>query len=146
MTKIDKWDTRFLELATLVGSWSKDPSTRVGCAIIRPDRTVASVGYNGFARGVSDDGYRLHDRPTKYAFMVHAEVNAITAARKVLHDCTIYTIPFPPCSNCAGAIIQSGIKRVVAPDATAEQKERWGDSFAFTTKMFSEANVELVLA
>lgn len=145
MTTTNKWDQRFLDLAKLVGTWSKDPSTRVGCAIIRPDRTVASVGYNGFPRGVIDDGYRLHDRPTKYAFTVHAEVNAITAAREVLHDCAIYTDPFPPCSNCAGAIIQAGITRVVAPDATAEQKERWGDSFAHATKMFSEAGVDLIL-
>jgi dCMP deaminase len=146
MMKIDKWDQRFLDLATLVGSWSKDPSTRVGCAIIRPDRTVASVGYNGFPRGVIDAGYRLHDRPTKYAFSVHAEVNAITAAREALHGCTIYTIPFPPCSTCAGAIIQSGITRVVAPDATDEQKERWGDSLAHANRMFVEARVDLVLA
>jgi deoxycytidylate deaminase len=35
--------------------WSKDPSTKVGAVIVRPDLTVASIGYNGFPRGMSDD-------------------------------------------------------------------------------------------
>jgi dCMP deaminase len=143
--KIEKWDQRFLDLAKLVGTWSKDPSTRVGAAIIRPDRTVASVGYNGLPRGVADTNQRLIDRPTKYALTVHAEVNALIAAHQVVNGCTIYVDPFPPCSSCAAALIQAGIVRIVAPDATDEQKERWGDSFTRASMILSEANVELVL-
>ena len=62
---LSKWDERFIELARLVAAWSKDPSTKVGAVIVRPDRTVASVGFNGFARGVDDTEERLNDRALK---------------------------------------------------------------------------------
>jgi len=139
----DKWHHRFLSLAAQVATWSKDPSTRTGAVIVRPDRTVASLGYNGFPRGVADTNRRLMDRPTKYAFVVHAELNAILAAHGPVEGCTIYVHPWPPCSDCAGAIIQAGIKHVVSVEPTAEQQERWGDSFKHMEAMFREAGVRL---
>lgn len=139
------WDFRFLDLASHVGDWSKDPSTKTGCAIVRPDRTIASVGYNGFPRGVVDGADRLADRPTKYAMTVHAEANAVLAAREALHGCTAYVSPWPPCSSCAAILIQAGIVRIVATRPTAEQSERWGDSFALADTMLFEAGVELDL-
>lgn len=142
MSQID-WDAFFLELAKLVSTRSKDPSTKVGCVIVRGDRTVASLGYNGFARGVEDKESRLNDRDTKLAFTVHAEPNAIIAAREPLHGCTMYTWPFPPCANCAAMIIQAGIQCVVAPAPTADQLERWGDHFYNAKEMFMEAGVHL---
>jgi dCMP deaminase len=143
---IGKWDQRFLDLAALVATWSKDPSTQTGCVIVRPDRTIASVGYNGFPRRVADTKKRLQHRPTKYAMTVHAEVNAILAAHEPLHGCTAYVTPWPPCAPCTGAVIQAGITRVVAPAPTAEQRERWGDSFDISETMFAEAGVRLVRA
>lgn len=139
---MNKWDERFLELAQVVAGWSKDPSTGTGCVIVRPDRSVATVGYNGFARGVDDTPERLNDRPTKYAMTVHAEVNAIIAAREPLHGCTAYVYPWFPCSPCAAAVIQAGIVRLVAPQATSEQWERWGDSWRMAEGMLSEAGVQ----
>ena len=68
-TVSDKWDRRFLELANFVASWSKDPSTKVGAVIVRADRTVASMGFNGFPRGVLDHEGRYADRATKYAMV-----------------------------------------------------------------------------
>ena len=50
-----KWDKRFLELAKLVGSWSKDPSTKVGAVIVDCNNRIISVGYNGFPKGVKDN-------------------------------------------------------------------------------------------
>ena len=52
----NKWDIRFLEMAKLVASWSKDPSTQVGAIAVR-NRTVIAQGYNGFPRGVDDHQY-----------------------------------------------------------------------------------------
>jgi dCMP deaminase len=51
----DKWDARFLDLARHVATWSRDPSTQTGAVIVRPNRTIASVGYNGFPRDCNDD-------------------------------------------------------------------------------------------
>ncbi len=144
-TDIEKWDSRFLGLAAHISSWSRDPSTRVGAVIVRPNKTIASLGYNGFPRGVDDDPARYKDRTTKYKLVVHGEANAIVAAEESLHGFTIYTWPFPPCVDCAGLIIQAGITRVVAPRPTAEEFERWGDSMTTAGMMFNEAGVENVM-
>ena len=132
------WDERFLQLAQHIAQRSKDPSTKVGAVIVRPNRTIASVGYNGFPRGVNDDE-RLNDRPYKYAMTVHAEANAILSANERLDGCTLYVTPLSPCSSCASILIQSGIKRVVA--YMPHQPEHWADSFAIARTMLDEAGV-----
>lgn len=137
---MDKWTERFLDLAELVGSWSKDPSTRVGAVIVRPDRTIASLGYNGFPRGVDD---KYLDRDHKLLRTVHAEMNAILSAREALAGCTLYVSPLFPCSNCAAAIIQSGIGAVVARMGTV--RIEWQASFDAAADMFSQAGVSVQL-
>lgn len=134
------WDERFIQLARLVATWSKDPSTRVGAAIVRPDKTVVSLGYNGFPRNTLDHPAMLDDRPTKMRRTVHAELNAILSAGEPLGGCTLYVSPLFPCANCAGAIIQSGITRVVY-DMPDEVPERWRDEFREATSLFVEAGV-----
>lgn len=140
-TDIDKWDFRFLHLAQHISCWSRDPSTKVGAVIVRPNKTIVSLGFNGFPRGVDDHPARYDNRDLKYKLVVHGEANAIAAANEDLTDCIIYTFPFPPCSSCAGLIIQSGISRVVAPRPTLEQIERWGDSLRLAADMFDEAGL-----
>jgi dCMP deaminase len=137
-----RWDRRFLDLAKLVGTWSKDPSTQVGAAIVDSARRVVSVGYNGFPRGVEDTEERLNDRDLKYSMVVHAECNAMLFAREPLGGCTLYTWPFAPCSACAGMIIQSGITMCVAPK---NNNPRWVESIKISQKMFTEAGVALWL-
>lgn len=130
------WHERFFALADLVGSWSKDPSTRVGAVIVRPDRTIASVGYNGFPRGVADI---YTTREDKLLRTVHAEANAIISAREPLHGYTLIVTPLHPCANCAALIIQSGIKYVdykMGPRATA-----WQEHFDVMATMFDQAGV-----
>ena len=136
----DKWDKRFIDLAKLVGSWSKDPSTQVGAVIVDDKRRIISVGYNGFPRGVEDSEKRLVDREQKYAIIVHAEMNALAFARGSVEGCTLYTWPFQPCSRCAGFIIQSGIKRVVTIEHSSE---RWNTNFNLSKELFSESGVKL---
>lgn len=134
-----KWDLRFIELAKLVGSWSKDPSTQVGAVIVDDNNRIVSVGYNGFPNGIMDDE-RLYDRDTKYKIIVHGEINAILFANKSVEGCTLYTVPFEPCPRCAGLIIQSGIRRVVAPLNT---NGRWEEEFKVSRQLFKEAGVLL---
>src|SRR4051812_43949974 len=100
----EKWDRRFLQMARLVASWSKDPSTKCGAVIVRPDKTVASVGFNGFPKGTNDDDELYADRETKYSRVVHAEQNALIFAREPLDGYTMYTWPQgfgPTCDRCA---------------------------------------------
>jgi len=138
--KLD-WSHRFLLLAAEVATWSKDPSTKVGCVIAR-DKQVISLGYNGFPRGIADDD-RLEDRDQKYAHVVHSEPNAIINARCSLEGCTIYTWPFPPCAECAKLIIQAGIRQVVCPPPSHELEARWGDKLRLASAMLREAGVRL---
>lgn len=134
-----KWDQRFLDLAAHIGSWSKDPSTQVGAVIVRPDRTIASVGYNGFPRGV-DDTYTTRD--DKLLRTVHAEMNAILSATERLDGCSVYVYPLCPCANCAAAIIQSGITTVVHP--AMKPRPEWEASFMATADMFAQAGVKMI--
>lgn len=134
------WDARFLSLAEHVATWSKDPSTKVGAVIVRPDRTVSSIGFNGFPRRIEDDA-RLADRELKYQLIVHGEANALLSAREPLHGHTLYTFPFMPCSRCAGLVIQAGIARVVAPKSTSQ---RWEQNFDLARSLFCEAGIILL--
>lgn len=136
-----------LDLCDHVARRSRDPSTQVGAVILRPDKTVASVGFNGFPRGVSDDPAIYADRPRKYARTVHAELNAILNCRDLgMEGYTLYVSPLHPCCQCAAAIIQAGIKEVVyrTPELDGEAEARWEDSFREARQLFGEAGVPVV--
>lgn len=138
------WDAWMLGLAAYVSTRSRDPSTKVGAVLMRPDKTIASVGYNGLPRGIADDE-RLHDREWKYANVVHAEINALVHAREPVGGYTLFVYPFHPCSNCAAAIIQAGVTRIVTLEPAPEQKDRWGASFLYATNALREAGVSVVV-
>jgi dCMP deaminase len=136
-----KWDIRFLDLAKLVSSWSKDPSTKVGAVIVDSKNRIVSIGFNGFPHKIKDD-VRLQYRDMKYNRIIHAECNAIMFANKPLEGCTIYTYPFQPCSTCASMIIQSGISRVVTLPLK-EEYDRWIINFRMAQDLFLESNTRI---
>lgn len=136
-----KWQRRFFNLAYLVASWSKDPSSQIGAVIVDAYNRVISSGFNGFPVGVKDTEERLGDRETKYKMILHAEENAIMFAGQNLSGCSIYVTKMPPCAHCAALIIQSGIKFVYVPDT--EIPERWQESVGLTKQMFREAWVKI---
>jgi dCMP deaminase len=125
----EKWDRRFLNLAELVSTWSKDPSTQTGAVIVRPNLSVASVGYNGFPQKMADTPTFYADREEKYSRIFHGEVNALLFAQEPVAGCTLYTWPFLSCDRCFVQMAQAGITRFVAPQATVPQLERWGSAF-----------------
>jgi len=116
------WDQYFLKMAKFVATKSKDRSTQVGIVLVGTDNEVLSTGFNGFPRGVDDENESYHERPMKYKITEHAERNSVfNAARQgiKLKGATAYFDSDPyPCSDCARALIQAGIKRVVG---TAEK-------------------------
>jgi dCMP deaminase len=111
------WDEYFMGVALLSAKRSKDPSTQVGACIVSDKNKIVGAGYNGFPMGCDDDefpwdkeGDFLH---TKYAYVCHAELNAILNNIGMdLKGCKIYTALFP-CNECSKAIIQSGITEVI---------------------------------
>lgn len=142
------WDARWLAMAGLVASWSKDPSTQVGAVVVGPKREVRAVGYNGFPRGVDDTQVDRWVRPPdgpKYQFTEHAERNAVFNASftgTTLDGCTIY-VTHAPCADCARAIIQAGIKEVVFPESEPGFAVRWGKDNEVASIMFDEAQVRV---
>ena len=125
-----KWHERFLALAEVVSTWSKDPSTKVG-AVIAHGNSIISLGYNGLPSGITDDG-RLQERAWKHARVIHAEINAILHAHVNLTRATLYCT-HKPCLSCASIIIQSGITSVYWLVET--------DNFECSISHFEEARV-----
>lgn len=109
------WDEYFMGISLLAARRSKDPNTQVGACIVSPENVIISTGYNGMPKGCSDDEYPWErtGEDTKYPYVVHAELNAILNANgRNLQGSRIYVALFP-CNECAKAIIQSGIKKVL---------------------------------
>lgn len=154
VTNQKKWDKRFLNLAFTISDWSKDRSTKTGAVVVGDKKEIRSMGYNGLPRGVNDDIEERHERPLKYSYFEHAERNAIYNAcftGTMLDGCTMY-VTTPPCCDCARAIIQAGIKRVVSTSNmggekgkadAASCKSNWRHSCEDSIKMFKEAGVTL---
>ncbi len=141
----EKWDRRFIGLAKCVSEWSKDKSTKVGSVIFDDDNRIISLGYNGLPKGVVDSDERIQNRDVKLRIFNHSELNAILFSQRSLKGTNIAVYPFQPCSNCASAIIQVGIKKCIAPIMSEEIKSRWKDSCELAEQIFSEAGVELKL-
>lgn len=136
------WDEYFMGLAHLSAMRSKDPNTQVGACIVDNDKKVVSIGYNGMPKGLDEkfpwerEGGFLD---SKYAFVVHAELNAILNSPRTVKDCTVYVSLFP-CNECAKAIAQSGIRKVVYESDKYDGTE--GNTAS--KKILNAAGVELV--
>jgi len=138
------WDARFLLLARHIAQWSKDPSTKVGCVVVGPDREIRSTGFNGFPRGIQDSVERLHDRERKYPLVCHAEENAIMHAARIgvaLKGCVAY-VTWPPCTRCARSLVQAGISEIAYP-AGLDIPERWQEDFGISNLMLTEAGLRV---
>lgn len=142
------WNEYFMALAYLASFRSKDPKCQVGCCIIDPDtKKILSMGYNGFPRGISDDEFPWDKSSNnfseqKYAYVVHSELNAIlNAENKDLAGKVIYITHFP-CNECAKAIIQAGISKIVYDDT---KKDTMGNESAIAAeKMFEATGVDVI--
>ncbi len=141
---LDHWDRRFLRIAEEVRSWSKDPGTTVGCVLVK-DRRILATGYNGFPATLSDSLDLYENREYKLAIVVHAEKNALFNAAKNganTESCTAY-VTFPPCSQCAAALIQAGVEVVVCPNP-ALSPERWRANFQIASDILVESGVQIL--
>lgn len=141
---MNHWNKKYSDLAKLIASWSKDPSSQIGCVAIGKHGQVISQGYNGFPRGIDDNEERLYNRPLKYKYIVHAEMNCIYNASLSgisLESSTMYIYGLPVCNECAKGIIQSGVSEVRAYYPKTKDVSRWKDSMELTVSMFREANL-----
>lgn len=136
------WDEYFMSIAILSSLRSKDTNTKVGACIVGYDHKVASLGYNGMPIGVDDEKIpwaRKADSEldTKYPYVCHAELNAVLNSTKSIRGCTLYVTLFP-CNECAKAVIQAGIKKVIYLD----DKYHDADYSKASRKLFEMAGVD----
>lgn len=109
------WEEKFIANALLIASWSKHPTTKVGCIIVDADHNQLSSGYNGLPRGVDDA--KILDQSKPYSITVHAEANAVAAAARNGHSIkgsTCY-VTKPVCCQCAALLVQAGVVKIYMP-------------------------------
>lgn len=142
------WNTYFIEMASLVATKSKDPSTQVGCVIIGPDNEIRSSGYNNFPRNINDNILSRFDRPTKYLWTEHAERNAIYNAARIgtpLKGCRLflnYTPVLSICCDCARAIVQVGIIEIIGPNVSfSGNMNYWDEKIKVAEEILQESNI-----
>jgi len=140
------WDTYFMSLVYLTGMKSKDENTHLGAVIVTEDNTIISIGYNGLPRGVKYNDER-QQRPEKYYWFEHAERNAIYNATRIginLKDSIMYTNG-TPCCDCARAVIQAGIKKVIVDKHwESKNQDRWLKESKKSRIMFKETGIEII--
>ena len=135
------WDNFYIGLARYVSTKSKDPSTQTGAVIVRPDNTVASVGFNGFPQAMPDVSAWYENREEKYSRVIHAEMNSLLLCREPVRGYTLYSSLFP-CDRCAVHAIQAGIERFVFPRPPEDKKDRWGESWNRTIRYFLDCGID----
>lgn len=112
-----------MQIAQIISQMSKDPNTKVGSCIVSEDNEILSVGCNNKPESWEGDfpwdrDLTLGEENTKYPYVIHSEVNAISnyyGPKEKLDNATLYVTLFP-CTNCSKQIILSGIKKVVYKD------------------------------
>jgi dCMP deaminase len=100
-----------MSIAEAVSKGSSDPSTKVGCVIVTEKYEAVSFGYNDFINGCNRE-LMTFERPQKYMLMVHAEMNALIAARRSIENCRVY-VTHAPCPNCLRNLMQAGVSEII---------------------------------
>lgn len=143
-----KWHNRFMDMAAMVATWSKDPSSKIGCVVVNDERRILATGYNGFPKGIDDTEVRLNTRELKHKLVIHAEMNALMNALYSgvsLKGSTMYVHGLPICPDCAKCVIQAGIKEIVIPTDKTERAEWQKVWEEHSLPMFSESGVQVTV-
>jgi dCMP deaminase len=134
-----------INLASLAASDSPNRVRQVGAAILTSDGGEPIAACNTFPKGVADLDWR-HEGDGRLVWMEHAERNAIFAAARqgrALAGATIASTFFP-CIDCARAIVQAGIARLLSPEPALDDAV-WGQSFLRSRVILEEGGVEMIL-
>jgi len=122
------WDECFMRMAHVIADRSKDPSTQAGAVVVNQKNVVVGLGYNGWPRGIDTDALpwerdgNLYD--SKYAYVVHAEENAVYNSNAQTEGCKLYCTLFP-CNECVKTIIQNGITEIIFESDKYHDEEIW---------------------
>lgn len=126
---------------------SPDPSTQNGAVLIDNANRVIVKDHNRFPDGVKYLPERW-ERPGKYKYIEHAERNVVFAAARlgIPTDGLTMVCGWAACSDCARAIVQSGISRLVTHKQAYDRSPAfWLDEIKHAYDILKEGNVELVM-
>ena len=123
---MDKWDKRFMEVASLIATWAScyQPDRKIGAVIVKNKR-ILTTGYNGAPAGIRtcvERGECMRKKQgiasgTRHelCYAIHAEQNAIIQAARYginITGASIY-VNTQPCVVCAKMLINAGIEEIV---------------------------------
>jgi len=126
---------------------SKDNSTQNAALLTKAGVGIISIECNNIPYKVNQSSDRW-ERPNKYYYVEHAERNVIYKTIKMgfsTQDLTMYC-PWYSCPDCARAIIQCGIKRVIGHKEYFDRApDRWKESCAIGIEMMQEAGIDCMV-
>ena len=127
------WDKIWMTMAETIAQRSHHPTFKVGALIVTSDNTqVLSLGYNGNAAGMSN--IPQSDEPG-CSGLLHAKINALLKLDYNNPKDKVMYLTLSPCQNCAIAVINSGIKKVV-------YKEKYRDETGIN--MLKDVNIKVI--
>lgn len=136
------WREYYINIAEEVKRKSKDEKTKIGVVLVGEDGEIVSTGYNSFPRGINDNVPERQERPEKYYWFAHAELNCIVNAARIgvsTKNTTMYMTCSCPCADCARAIINAGVKNIVCAEDC--MGGRWIEHKKRSMIMFEESGV-----
>ncbi len=142
--RLPDWDEYFINITEEVARKSKDPSSQLGCVIVDSKHRPVSFGYNGLIQGADESKMTLSERPMKYYFVIHSEMNALLFAGRDVSGCTVYNT-VATCENCLKYCLQAGIRRFVYKELRVGS-HRAGEKRSMTSIDTDEAVIRLLAA
>jgi dCMP deaminase len=128
--------------------YSNDRSTKNAALLVkRLDPLPLAMGVNHFVPGFPDTDETLHERPLKYRVTEHAERAAIydAAANGVATYGLTMVCPWACCSDCARAIVLSGIRTVVGHKQAADMTPpRWKEEVDMGLDILARGGVKFI--
>lgn len=106
--------------------FSEDPSTKVACVLFDDKFRFVSTGFNRAVNRFPKEIFPWDNKSMKYSFVVHAEVDAVQKI-KYIENCAkpiIALVSLFPCSTCAKALIDAGVKYVIYKDIRFNEDAR----------------------
>lgn len=104
------WKAYAVDLAEVAAKRSEDPYVQIGAVVLRPDRSVAGVGYNGAPPGIDID---WSDRDERRRYVIHAETNALRYCTTEEVRGGLLAVSHVPCPQCLVNVAAYGIRQVV---------------------------------
>ena len=137
---------KLLKIAYLEAQKSTFPSTQNGAILVDEKGDVILSAVNAFPDKIAETEERKI-KPLRSKLGVHAERNLVYRAAKngIKTEGLTMVCAWATCSDCAQAIIQAGIKRLVTHKQALDRSYDWQENIDFAFKMLREAGIEIII-